>query len=157
MNEAGSGDLLVFRMRDGGVAKHAGVLVHALPAFGLLERDVGALRASLYALPLRCLSTGALRNPFPSTPIGSTRKELLHEHCHLAHHWRLCQRSSEPILGVTAALSTIGLLAVGEMSLPDLIATLPIARGGLGLAALGAKVDDASVNKPGVVKSARRK
>ena len=59
------------------------------------------------------------------------------------------------ILGVTAALSTIGLLAVGEMSLPDLIATLPIARGGLGLAAL--KVDDASVNKPGVVKSARRK
>ena len=32
------------------------------------------------------------------------------------------------ILGVTAALSTIGLLAVGEMSLPDLIATLPIAR-----------------------------
>lgn len=61
------------------------------------------------------------------------------------------------ILGVTAALSTIGLLAVGEMSLPDLIATLPIARGGLGLAALGAKLDDASVNKPGVVKSARRK
>ena len=58
---------------------------------------------------------------------------------------------------LTAALSTIGLWAVGEISLPDLIATLPIALGGLGLSALGAKVDDAAANKPGVVKSARRK
>lgn len=61
------------------------------------------------------------------------------------------------ILGVTAALSTVGLWAVGEMSLPNLIATLPIALGGLGLAALGAKVDDAAVNKPGVAKSTGRK
>jgi len=61
------------------------------------------------------------------------------------------------IFGVTAALSTIGLWSVGEMSLPDLISTLPIALGGLGLAALGAKVDDASANKSGVAKSAGRK
>lgn len=33
------GDVLVFRMRDTGVAKHAGILVGALPASGLLERD----------------------------------------------------------------------------------------------------------------------
>ena len=58
---------------------------------------------------------------------------------------------------LTAALSTIGLWAAGEISLPDLIATLPIALGGLGLTALGAKVDDAAANKPGVAKTGRRK
>ena len=36
---AAPGDVLVFRMRDRGVAKHAGILVSALPASGLLERD----------------------------------------------------------------------------------------------------------------------
>jgi hypothetical protein len=61
------------------------------------------------------------------------------------------------ILGVTAALSTVGLWAVGEMSLPDLITTLPLALGGLGLAALGAKVDDAAARKLGVAKTGRRK
>ena len=35
---AQAGDVLEFRMRDEGVAKHAGILV-ALPASGLLERD----------------------------------------------------------------------------------------------------------------------
>ena len=35
---ARAGDILVFRMRDRGVAKHAGI-VSALPAAGLLERD----------------------------------------------------------------------------------------------------------------------
>ena len=39
VSEAGPGDVLVFRMRDGGVAKHAGILISALPASGLLERD----------------------------------------------------------------------------------------------------------------------
>jgi hypothetical protein len=48
------------------------------------------------------------------------------------------------VLGVTAALSAVGLWAVGDMGLADLIATLPVALGGLGLAALGAKVDDAA-------------
>ncbi len=46
------------------------------------------------------------------------------------------------ILGLTAALSALALWAVGDMSLADLIAKLPIALGGLGLAALGAEVND---------------
>ena len=46
------------------------------------------------------------------------------------------------ILGVTTALSAVALWAVGDMSIADLVAKLPIALGGLGLAALGAKVDD---------------
>jgi hypothetical protein len=45
---------------------------------------------------------------------------------------------------VTAAISAVGLWAVGDMSLADLVTQLPIILGGLGLAALGAKVDDAS-------------
>ncbi len=60
------------------------------------------------------------------------------------------------VLGVTAALSTIGLWAVGDMSLADLVAKLPVVLGGLGLAALGAKVDDAAT-KPGGAKTARQK
>jgi hypothetical protein len=47
------------------------------------------------------------------------------------------------ILGVTAALSAIGLWAVGDMTLSELVAALPVMLGGLGIAALGAKVDDA--------------
>jgi hypothetical protein len=57
------------------------------------------------------------------------------------------------VLGVTAAASAVGLWAVGDMSLADLVTELPIILGGLGLAALGAKVDDAA--KPGVGKSSR--
>ncbi len=49
------------------------------------------------------------------------------------------------ILGVSAALSVVALWAVGDMSLTDLIAKLPAVLGGLGLAALGAKVDDAKM------------
>lgn len=48
------------------------------------------------------------------------------------------------ILGVTAALSAIGLWAVGDMSFAELIAALPVMLGGLGIAALGAKVDAAT-------------
>ncbi len=47
------------------------------------------------------------------------------------------------VLGVTAALSAIGLWAVGDMSLAEPVAALPVMLGGLGLAALGAKVDEA--------------
>ena len=40
-NDARSGDVLVFRMKDMGVAKHAGILVcSALPAFGLRQEAV---------------------------------------------------------------------------------------------------------------------
>ncbi|HWM31378.1 MAG TPA: hypothetical protein VNO69_06735 [Methyloceanibacter sp.] len=46
------------------------------------------------------------------------------------------------ILGLTAALSTVALWAVGDMTLTDLMAKLPIVLGGLGLAALGVKVDE---------------
>ena len=48
VNEAGPGDVLVFRMRDGGVAKHAGVLtgpslfLHAQEGLGVVEVPLGA-------------------------------------------------------------------------------------------------------------------
>jgi len=45
------------------------------------------------------------------------------------------------ILGVSAAISAVALWAVGDATLSDLIAQAPIIFGGLGLAALGAKVD----------------
>jgi len=48
------------------------------------------------------------------------------------------------IFGVTAALSAIGLWAAGDLTLAQLLTELPIILGGLGLAALGAKVDDAA-------------
>lgn len=44
------------------------------------------------------------------------------------------------ILGITTALSTVALWAVGDMTIADLIAKAPVIFGGLGLAALGAKV-----------------
>jgi hypothetical protein len=46
------------------------------------------------------------------------------------------------ILGLTAALSAIGMWAVGDLGLSDLITKAPIIFGALGLAALGAKVND---------------
>jgi len=44
VGDAAPGDVLVFRMRDGGVAKHAG-LISALPRFAHLERDGSDARA----------------------------------------------------------------------------------------------------------------
>ena len=44
------------------------------------------------------------------------------------------------ILGITTALSTIALWAAGDMTLAELTSSLPLALGGLGLAALGPKV-----------------
>ncbi len=52
------------------------------------------------------------------------------------------------ILGITAALSAVGTWAVGDMGLMDLIDKLPLVLGGLGLATLGAKVDNASTAAP---------
>jgi len=52
------------------------------------------------------------------------------------------------ILGIATALSTIALWAAGDMTLAELISSLPLALGGLGLAALGAKVDNAKTPKP---------
>ncbi|MDJ0514329.1 MAG: hypothetical protein QNJ62_12890 [Methyloceanibacter sp.] len=48
------------------------------------------------------------------------------------------------VLGVTTALSAVGLWAVGDLTLAQLVTEIPIILGGLGLAALGAKVDDAA-------------
>ena len=59
------------------------------------------------------------------------------------------------VLGVTTALSAVALWAVGDMSLANLLGNLPIALGGLGLVALGAKVDDAK--KAGGAKPAKAK
>ena len=61
------------------------------------------------------------------------------------------------ILGITAALSTIALWAVGDTSLADLVAQAPVIFGGLGLAALGAKVNDASQPAPQTIKSTKTK
>lgn len=46
VREAGPGDVLVFRMRDHGVAKHAGILVGALPRSAHLERDLSVRLAA---------------------------------------------------------------------------------------------------------------
>ncbi|HEU0017761.1 MAG TPA: hypothetical protein VFQ31_05330 [Methyloceanibacter sp.] len=61
------------------------------------------------------------------------------------------------ILGITTALSTIALWAVGDTTLADLIAKAPVIFGGLGLAALGAKVNDASQATPQTTKTAKTK
>jgi hypothetical protein len=47
------------------------------------------------------------------------------------------------VLGLSTALSAIALWAVGDATLTDLFTMAPAIFGGLGLAALGAKVDDA--------------
>ena len=70
---------------------------------------------------------------------------------------RFCQGSRTQILGLTTALSTIALWAVGDTTLTDLIAKLPVISGGLGLAALGAKVNDASRPAPQTAKSTKAK
>jgi hypothetical protein len=84
-------------------------------------------------------------------------KETMHEYPHLAHHRRLRQGRRTQVLGVTTALSAIALWGVGDMSLADLLGKLPIALGGLGLSALGAKVDDATETKMQGSKSAKAK
>jgi hypothetical protein len=61
------------------------------------------------------------------------------------------------ILGITTPLSTIALWAVGDTSLADLVAQAPVIFGGLGLAALGAKVNDASQPIPQIIKSTKTK
>lgn len=52
------------------------------------------------------------------------------------------------ILGLTTAISAIGMWAVGDLTLTDLISKAPAIFGGLGLAALGAKVNDAKEAMP---------
>jgi len=59
------------------------------------------------------------------------------------------------ILGLTTAISTIALWAVSDTTLTDLIAKLSVIFGGL--AALGAKVNDASRPAPQTAKSSKAK
>jgi putative Mn2+ efflux pump MntP len=54
------------------------------------------------------------------------------------------------ILGLVTAISALASCAVGEATLAELVAKAPVIFGGLGLAALGVKVEDAKVlNRPG--------
>jgi hypothetical protein len=57
------------------------------------------------------------------------------------------------ILGLSTALSALAMWAVGDASLTDLVAKAPAIFGGLGLAALGAKVDDANTPKAKAAKA----
>jgi hypothetical protein len=52
------------------------------------------------------------------------------------------------ILGVITALSAVASWAIGDTSLADLVTKAPIIFGGLGLAALGVKVDAAQAQSP---------
>jgi hypothetical protein len=52
------------------------------------------------------------------------------------------------ILGVITALSAVASWAIGDTSLADLVIKAPIIFGGLGLAALGVKVDAAQAQSP---------
>jgi len=51
------------------------------------------------------------------------------------------------ILGLVTALSALASWAVGDATLADLITRAPVIFGGLGLAALGVKVDAAKSSK----------
>jgi len=61
------------------------------------------------------------------------------------------------ILGLITALSAVASWAVGDASLADLITKAPVIFGGLGLAALGVKVDDAKVLKSSGAKATKAK
>ena len=49
------------------------------------------------------------------------------------------------ILGLVTALSAVASWAVGDATLAELVTKAPVIFGGLGLAALGVKVNDAAV------------
>jgi hypothetical protein len=52
------------------------------------------------------------------------------------------------ILGLITALSAVASWAIGDTTLADLVTKAPIIFGGLGLAALGVKVDAAQAEAP---------
>jgi hypothetical protein len=60
------------------------------------------------------------------------------------------------ILGLITALSAVASWAVGDASLADLVTKAPVIFGGLGLAALGIKVNDTAAKTP-AAKTARAK
>jgi NlpC/P60 family putative phage cell wall peptidase len=68
---AREGDVLVFRMRDGGVAKHAGILVSTLSS----RRKPGSTNAGT---ELEVLNSGLRRNDESRQPDESNRWRLVH-------------------------------------------------------------------------------
>ena len=50
------------------------------------------------------------------------------------------------ILGVTAFVSALGLWAIGDMTMVELVQKVPVMLGGLGIAALGAKANTVAAN-----------
>jgi hypothetical protein len=60
-------------------------------------------------------------------------------------------------LGLITALSAVVSWAVGDATLADLVTKAPVIFGGLGLAALGVKVDDAKATKTTGTKPAKAK
>lgn len=61
------------------------------------------------------------------------------------------------ILGLITALSAVAGWAVGDTTLADLVTKAPVIFGGLGLAALGVKVNNAAVVKTVASKPAKVK
>ncbi|MEX1061310.1 MAG: hypothetical protein WED13_09865 [Methyloceanibacter sp.] len=61
------------------------------------------------------------------------------------------------VLGLITALSAVASWAVGDATLADLVTKAPVIFGGLGLAALGVKVDDAKLTKTTGTKPAKAK
>ena len=61
------------------------------------------------------------------------------------------------ILGLITALSAMANWAVGDMTLADLVTKAPVIFGGLGLAALGVKVDGAKAAKGSANRVAKAK
>lgn len=58
------------------------------------------------------------------------------------HHQACVKGRGCDCLGLSTTLSALGLWATGDTTLMELVGKLPLLLGGLGLAALGAKVDD---------------
>jgi hypothetical protein len=75
----------------------------------------------------------------------------------LASHRRFCQGIPYPDPWAHHGDFDHRVWAVGDAALTDLIAKLPAIFGGLGLAALGAKVNDASRPAPQTAKSSKAK
>lgn len=61
------------------------------------------------------------------------------------------------VLGLITAFSAVASWAVGDATLADLVTKAPVIFGGLGLAALGVKVNDTTVAKSPAAKPAKVK
>jgi hypothetical protein len=62
------------------------------------------------------------------------------------HHQASLKGVGSDCIGVITALSAVASWAVGDATLAELMTKAPVIFGGLGLAALGVKVNDAAAN-----------